>query len=189
MDKNELMHQLSHQIEHAVEDAVSSPSNINRVVGESMRHISAFLELNSSAYLPVRAEEILVQPKVLAPGDRDAVLLVDRTRPSEQSFMVLANSKMVDGGRKFSLYAYQQDNFNLSKTKFIVLPNEVGNEIIRQLGEIVKNEGAILLQCVMAKDYFSEEQANAVAATAPSEPAAPAAPSGGLPPVSDIGLL
>ncbi|BAW19544.1 hypothetical protein [Ralstonia phage RP31] len=192
MDKKELMDFVSHQVAHAVEDAAGSPVLINRTVGEAMRHIGSFLEMSASPYLPVRQDEILVRPEPLGAGERDAVLLITRTLPSDNSYLVMARSQTENGVRRFSLMAYQQDNFNLTKTKFLTLPKEVGSEIIRQLGQIITGDGAILLQCVMAKDFFPEtpaEEQPLTPAAASIAAAAPITKTGGLPAVAEPDLL
>lgn len=185
MDESKLMGIITHQIEHAVEDAIASPAAINRTVGESMRHIGAFLELSATPYLPVRQEEILVPPERMLPNDRSALLLINQHRPSSQSYMVLAQSKTENGIRRFTVLAYKQDSFNLAQTKFITLPKEVGNEITRQLDKIVQGDGAVLLQAVMIADYFPENTPEST----PSAPQAAPVTKGVLPPVSDHGLL
>ncbi|BAW19258.1 hypothetical protein [Ralstonia phage RP12] len=192
MDKKELMDFVSHQVAHAAEDVAGSPALINRTVGEAMRHIGSFLEMSSSPYLPVRQDEILVRPEPIVAGERDAVLLITRTLPSDNSYLVMARSQTENGVRRFSLMAYQQDNFNLTKTKFLTLPKEVGNEIIRQLGQIITGDGAILLQCVMAKNFFPETPAEEQSLTPPAASIAadhPVTKTGGLPAVAEPQLL
>lgn len=153
----ELNQQMSQRIHHEVEHAIESPANINRVVGEAMRHIGSFLEMNSTAYLPIRPDEILVTPNQIHPDATEAVLLVTRVINSDNSFTILSNSKTVDDKRIFDITAYKTDNFNLNKTKFVKIPDAIGNEIIRQLNELLTNDGAILLQAVVVKDYFKLE--------------------------------
>ena len=191
--------QLLNHIHHEVEHALESPASINRTVGEAMRHIGSILELNSAAYLPIRREEILVPPIQMRPDSREAVLLLARTISSENAFMVLSNCKTVEDKRAFDLVAYKPDTFALNKTRFIKLPTEVGNEIIRQLNELLKTDGTTLLQAVIAKDYFDIEEKNpedglfSSDVQPSSEPPAPkitpSVSTGGLPPVIEDHLL
>lgn len=184
MDKEQLLaelnQQISGQIHHEIEHALESPAHINRVIGESMRHIGSFLEISSAAYLPVRPEEVLATPVKMRDDSADAVLLLTRTINSDNAFLVLANGKTVGENRQFDLVAYKADGFNLNKTKFIQLPQEVGTEIIRQLNLIVKGDGAALLQCVVVKEYF-KEQVNENDSLFSSDTAAPPAPSESIP--------
>lgn len=201
MDNMEQFKQeIQHSIHHAVEEAMGSPVMVNRAVGEAMRHIASFLDINCAAYLPIRPEEILVEPMRVMPDSTDAVLLVTRTMNVEQSFMVMANNKTVNGERTFDLVAYKQDSFNLHKTKFLQLPKQVGDEIIRQLNKIITGEGLTLLQCVIAKNFFRAEEVKDPALfssdTAPNaeikppvSTPAPAREPGGLPAVTDETLL
>lgn len=196
---DQLNQQLLNQIHHEVGHALESPANINRAVGEAMRHIGSVLELNSAAYLPIRREEILVAPVQMRPDSREAVLLLTRTINSENAFMVLSNCKTVEDKRAFDLVAYKPDTFALNKTKFLKLPDEVGNEIIRQLNELLKTDGTALLQVVVAKDYFDIEEkkpedglfnSDVQAPNGPPVPEIiPPASTGTLPPVLDEELL
>lgn len=142
---------------HAVDEVMGSASVINRSVGESMRHIAGVLQMNSVSYLPVRPEEILVKPEKFSSVMVDAIVLINRTMPSENSFMVLFNTKMIDGQRHFDITAYRQDDFVLSRTKFVQIPNDVGAELVRQANLLIQGEGATLLQAVMLRNYFGAE--------------------------------
>ena len=195
---DQLNQQLLNQITHEVGHALESPANINRVVGEAMRHIGSMLEINSAPYLPIRHEEILVKPAQMRPDATEAVLLMTRTITSENAFMVLGSCKTADDKRNFDVMAYKPDAFDLSKTKFIKVPDEVGNEIIRQLNELLKSDGSILLQAVIAKDFFTIEEKKEDPlfnsdVHAPNEPPIPEiippAVSSGLPPVIEEHLL
>lgn len=194
--------EIQHQVHHAVEEAMGSPVMVNRAVGEAMRHIASFLDMGCAAYLPVRPEEIMVDPLPLTPETGDAVLLITRTMTIEQSFMVIANTKTIEDNRTIDLIAYKQDSFNLHKTKFLQLPKPVGDEIIRQLNQIVKGDGLVMLQCVIAKNFFKNEEVKdpnlfnsdvaAPSEVPPPPPVAPAVPErtpGGLPAVSHETLL
>lgn len=188
---------------HAVDEIAGSPSMINRVVGESMRHMAGVLTMNSVSYLPVRPEEILVKPEKFSSVMVDALVLINRAMPSENSFMVLFNSKDIDGQRHYDITAFRPDEFVLSRTKFVQIPNDIGAELVRQANLIIKGEGVTLLQAVMLRNYFTAEaQAPAdtehlfssdVAAPETPEPTeAPAPQSNAIPntlPAVDEGLL
>lgn len=152
--------QLAGFIAHQVEHEVTSPAVLNRTIGESMRHIGNFLQLSASQYLPIRPEEILVKPEPIGTGDLTGVLLVNRRHDSKQGFYILSNRKTIDGELKFSIFAFQANEFDLLNTKFMVLPQAVGLEIIRQLECIVRGEGANLFQCIVVPNYFPAEPAD-----------------------------
>lgn len=200
-----LLEQLSAQIHqaahHAADEAVGSPAAINRTVGESMRHIGQLLFSHSTPYLPVRPEEVLVEPHRLNSATLNAVVLINRQLRSENAFTVLITSKGTDEQRTFDLVGYREDPFNLSQSKFIVIPAEIGKELVRQANHLITGEGLTLLQAVVVKDYFSASAPAAIAEAAthedlfssdmsPEEPA-PSMPTiaayegKGLPPVSD----
>lgn len=152
--KNVIVHEIEHQVAHAV----GSPAIVNRTIGEAMRHIGSLLTLGSAPYLPINPEEILAQPQRLPNGSKTGVVLVKRTINSENAFRVLAGiTKKEDGTRTIQLIAHKPDEFDLSKTKFIPLPAEVGNEIVRQLNELVDSGGHVLLQCVVINEYFNDD--------------------------------
>jgi hypothetical protein len=157
---DDLIQQLQQQIHqdahHAAEEAVNSPTMINRVIGESMRHIGGVLENQSAMYLPIRPEEILVKP-IRIFDNNDALLLVNREMPTSNSFTVLAVSTTKDGQRTFGLNAFKMDRYTLHKSKFLSLAPIIGNEIIRQLNSLSQADGLSLHQCVIVKDYFKEE--------------------------------
>ena len=129
------------------------------------------------------------------PESTEAVLLLARTINSDSAFMVLVNGKTVGDKRIFDIVAYKPDIFNLTNTKFIQLPQAVGDEIIRQLNEAIKGEGTALLQCLIVKNYFKLEEKKPEDGLFSSEvpvslePIATAPVSGGLPPVRDEHLL
>lgn len=184
------------RVQHEVAHALESPTNINRAVGEAMRHIGSLLEMSSATYLPIRQEEVLATPERIRPDSTDAVLLVTRTVTSDNAFMVLSNCKTNGTERAFDLVAYQPDNFDLNKTKFVKLPPEVGNEIIRQLNSLISSDGLVLLQVVIAKNYFkNEEQPATETPPIPEEKPVVAEPPprlttpGTLPPVTEETLL
>ena len=184
------------RVQHEVAHALESPTNINRAVGEAMRHIGSLLEMSSATYLPIRQEEVLAVPERSRPDSTDAVLLVTRTVTSDNAFMVLSNCKTNGTERAFDLVAYQPDNFDLNKTKFVKLPPEVGNEIIRQLNSLISSDGLVLLQVVIAKNYFKiEEQPAAETTPIPEEKPVVTEPPprlttpGALPPVTEETLL
>lgn len=178
-----ILHRIGHEIEHALE----SPTNINRVVGEAMRHIGSLLDMSSGSYLPIRHDEILTEPKKLSDDSTDAVLLITRSISNDNAFLVMANCKTIEDKRVFDLCAYKPDNFNLNKTRFIKLPTEIGTEIIRQLNILVKSDGVILLQAAVVKEYFkTEEKLDNVELSASVPPTGVPA---GLPPVTEESLL
>lgn len=164
---NKLNKLINDKVSHEINHALGSPTNINRVVGESMRHIGTYLEMASTSYLPIRPEEVLVKPVKLGDDCNDAVLLLTRTVPSENAFLILANSKTIDGERVFDITAYQPDSHSLGKTVFLKLTDEIGNEIIRQLNVLINGDGSALVQCVIAKDYFKTEEEQKSDAPAP----------------------
>ncbi len=165
MDDNiltQLKQQLHMDAHHAAEEAINSPLVINRMVGESMRHISGILEIQSAAYLPVRPEEILVKP-IRAFNNDDAVVLINRTLPSSNSFTVLINITQGEGEKKnFDLYAFKIDNHRLMSSKVIKVNEAVGNEIIRQVIELSPSYGGLMLQCVILADYFKNQSTEQV---------------------------
>jgi hypothetical protein len=191
---------------HAVDEAVGSAPMINRVVGESMRHIAGVLNMNSTSYLPVRPEEILVKPEKFSSVMVDAIVLINRVMPSENSFMVLFNSKDIDGQRHYDITMFRPDEFFLNRTKFIQIPNDIGAELVRQANLIIKGEGVTLLQAVMLRNYFTAEAqapadtehlfssdlVEAAGEPAPAEQAPQAPESNAIPntlPAVDEGLL
>lgn len=196
----QLQQQIHHEAEHAVEDALNSPHLINRVVGESMRHIGNLLELSSATYLPVRKEEILVPPQKMAPHSNVAAILIARSQAGNNSFAVMITSRTGDSAessvRIFDIVAYKPDSFDLKKTKFMTLPEEVGQELVRQANILIKGDGHALLHCVLIEDYFKADEATEELFTsdlaptpAPTQaPAAPAVAGNGLPEV-DHGLI
>jgi hypothetical protein len=152
---------ISSLVEHEVGHAIDDPHHINRTVGEAMRHIGGMLFSQSTGYLPIRPEEILCQPERVDAEDGSAVLLTRRVLVAKQSFYVLGIGSTSEGNhRAFSIYAYQPDEFDLNQTKFLALPPPIGNEVIRQLANVVKNDGVVLLCCTIVPDYFkpAEEQ-------------------------------
>jgi hypothetical protein len=183
--------QLHDELNHRLE----SPEHINRVIGESMRHIGAFLDMTSSSYLPIRPDEMLVIPALIRPDSTDAVVLMNRNVSIDDSFMVMATIKTMDDRRTFDMVAYKPNNFNLMKSQFLQLPHEVGNEIMRQLNEIVKGDGAVLFQAVIIKNYFPvtpkmpEEEPFSSEVSSAVEPEMSTQVTGGLPPVRDDSLL
>lgn len=201
----QLAGQISQQVHHAIEHAVDSPLLVNRVVGESMRHIGACLEFNSVAYLPLRQEEVLTQPEKLAADSRDAVVLIKRQIVRDNAFLLMVTCKKVEDSRFFDIVAYRPDTFSLDQTKFVQLPENVGRELTRQLNVLIQGEGSALLQAILLKDYFPIEEvqpandalptvtaqlATPTAPVAAETPATPVTPAtGGLPPVADSALL
>lgn len=154
----QLNKQIQDEVQHALGHELTSAIHVNRMIGESMRHIGAVMEMNSAAYLPVRAEELLVEPIKMTADSSDAVLLLTRSITHEQAFMVLSNSKTVDKVRQFDVFAYKEDKFNLHQTKFVQLPQLIGDEIVRQLNQVTKGDGASLLQCIIVKNWFKESE-------------------------------
>jgi hypothetical protein len=215
---NDILVQLKNQLHmdahHAAEEAVNSPMMVNRMVGEAMRHIGGVLEVQSAAYLPVRPDEILVKP-IKAFNNDDALVLVNRTLPSSNAFIVLVNISQGEGDKKnFDLFAFQINNYRLTESKIIKLNEAIGNEIIRQVIEMSPTYGGLLVQCVILSDYFknqapvkvNEEElfsADVNAEAAPTqlppvsklppvtnpEPVKPSEPTSVLPPVVDGSLL
>lgn len=158
---NDILEQLKQQLHmdahHAADEAVSSPIVVNRMVGESMRHIGSILEIQSAAYLPVRPEEILVKP-VKAFNNDDALVLINRTLPSSNSFTILVNITQGEGEKKnFDVFAFKPDSHRLSESKIIKLNEPIGNEIIRQVIQLSPSYGGLLLQCVILADYFKNQ--------------------------------
>lgn len=203
MDKD-LISQLMHEVHHIVEKNVASPININRSVGESLRHIGHILQTNSAPYLPIRPEEILVPPQRFYTESDDAIVLISRAINSNNSFTLLIETKTVDGTRTYDLYGFKQDNFNLEKTQFINIDEKVGAEIMRQLNLLITNDGTSLIQCVVLKDHFKNKDvpndALFTSDIAGEKPAAeqklpeiekrtPRQSASLLPPVNDHGLL
>jgi hypothetical protein len=199
----QLSAQIHHAAHHAAEEAVGSPAAINRTVGESMRHIGQLLFSHSMPYLPVRAEEILVPPERLNSITLNAVVLVNRQMRSENAFTVLITSKGQGDDRSFDIVGYREDPFNLAASKFIVIPAEVGRELVRQANLLITGAGLTLLQAVVLKDFFAVPEATDPDAVAthdelfnsdltpevpvPTEPptSAPTYDGKGLPPISE----
>ncbi len=152
----ELETRIKHDVDHQLEDALASSTHLHRVIGESMNHIGKILELTSARYLPIRPEEILVKPEVLVEGSREAVLLIRRTLIGPNTFKVLAKVSKADeqGKRAITVTAFSEDPQNLAATRFVTPPQLVADEIVRQLGIYVPNEGVVLLQVVVAPEYF-----------------------------------
>ena len=157
MDSKDVQKILHDMVEHEVGHAVDSHVVQNRMIGEAMRHIGKSLTLESGAYLSVRHEEVLVKPERMAPDSDDGVVLIRRQITMANAYLVMANITTVEGKRHFDIWAYKPDEFDLSKTTFLMLPEPVGNEIIRQLAQIVKNDGAILVQVVSVPDMFKNQ--------------------------------
>lgn len=158
MDSKEIQAVIHNAVEHEVGHAVTGPQVINRVIGESMRHIGKTLQLEAGAYLPVRPEEVLCKPERLDAESLDAVVLVRRQIAMDNTYLVLANARLdAQGARHFDFWAYKPDEFDLAQTKFITVPVPVANEILRQLSIVMKGEGAILVQAVSVVNYFPEE--------------------------------
>lgn len=195
----QLGQQIHEQAHHAAEEAVNAPQMINRVVGESMRHISGVLEMHSASYLPVRPEEILVPPENVF-GNNSAVVLLDRMLSSKNSFTCSGNvSTDKEGKRKIDLVGFKLDRFTLSQSKFLTLSADIGNEIIRQVNALAKQDGMFLVQCVLIENFFpaqapGDDQLFSTDITEATKPAslppveAPKVSTGGLPPV-DATLL
>lgn len=154
MDKSkELSEFIHHIVHHELEDALGSAPVINRGIGEAMRHIGYMVNANSFAYLPVRQEEHLCKPIKFSTEDV-GVILINREVFHKSAFSVMANAVTEGDERKFELSAFVPNSFNMLGTKFISLPEQIGNEIIRQLNEIMKVDGKILVQVVVIPEYF-----------------------------------
>lgn len=151
------MDNISHLIHHQLQHAMDSPEVVNRTVGESMRHIGAVLTSNSAAYLPLRDDEILVQPHRLYPASDDAIVLIKRMITTVNSFLLLADRKTTNDVHNFDLFGFKLDEFNLSKTQFYNLDESVGKELIRQLDKIINSDGLSTVQAVVLKDYFKNK--------------------------------
>lgn len=151
---DQIQKQIHNDVHHAVDEAMGSPVVLNRTIGEAMRHIGAFLDTNSTAYLPVRPDEVLCEPIKISEGN-EAVLLVNRTIYTDNSFLVLADVHTGgDGVRTIDIFAYKPDSFMLARTKFLKLPEPVGKELIRQFDKLIKEDGNALFQALIAKNYF-----------------------------------
>ena len=175
---SELAHLISHQVQDQLKQAIGSPELINRTIGEAMRHIGTVMTVSSSSYLPLRDEEVLVKPMKWADDCDDAFALITRTTNTSNSFMLLVNRQIINGAVNFVLFAYKADDFNLAKTKFFNFDEVTTNELTRQLGQIIKEDCSILVQCVILKDYFKNKTVETnelfssdVEKTEPQEPA------------------
>lgn len=195
MDKNvvdQLKAVIHHEVEHAMEHVVDSPIVINRVIGESMRHIGGIILQSSAAYLPVRPEEIRVQPQPLGgKNDLRAVVLVDRVISSKNAFHILAELK---DGVVVSVVAFQPNEFQLSQTQVFTLVPEFLEEIKRQLRLLVKDSGFVYQQVLVFENYFGvtadpevQEDPDPVPAVDVPAPVTPAVSK--LPPIDDSRLM
>lgn len=146
--------QIHHAAHHAVEEAMGSPAAINRSVGESMRHMGQLLMSQSTSYLPVRKEEILTEPHRLHPNSLQGVVLVNRQIRSENAFLLLITVSGEGDERQFTLVGFREDPFNLSQTKFMKIPPNVVDELVRQARIIINGEGVAILQAVLIEKYF-----------------------------------
>lgn len=154
---HDLEHLISQHVQAQFNHRVNSPELINRTVGEAMRHIGTVLAVSSSTYLPLRNEEIMVQPEKLSSDTNDALVLIKRSIISGNSFMLLVDRQIVEGVESFVLFGYKPDDFNLANTQFINFDEVARNELIRQLRQIVTSNGSVLVQCVILKDFFKDK--------------------------------
>jgi hypothetical protein len=198
--KQQLQQQLHHDVHHAVDEAIASPMAVNRSVGEAMRHIGTMLEMQSTAYLPLRHDEILVEPAKMPGSENEAVLIVARQVHTENGFLVFANANTQGKQRFIDLTAYKPDIFDLRKTKFLKLPDQIRIELLRQFGVLMAGDGNAVFQVVIASNYFKNEVAedplfnsdtSISSLPAVTEPSAgdEVVVSGGLPEPSNDGLL
>lgn len=161
----EMKNFIHHEAHHAVDEALAGPQAVNRVIGEAMRHIGSNLTLTSSSYLPLRQDEIMVPPEPMVGQDTRALLLVRRSFHSKNSFQVLATVKVVNPQEpqaehklEYTIVYFQPNPDDLSATQFMTLPPELSNEVERQLRQLINREGKVLLQAVMAPNYFDVKQ-------------------------------
>lgn len=191
--RKEISEEVSHFAEHAIEHAIGGPDMINRVVGESMRHIGETLVLASASYLPIRREELLAQPQRLAADDRTGVLIIRRAISNPQAYQIIATSKEREGSLDFTVVPFRPNTHDVPASRFLRLPAPVQQEIIRQLGEIVTGAGVTMFQVVTIENYFPEEPATGTAQPAnegdnilpATDPVPPAVPYRATQPTAD----
>lgn len=159
---NPLDQDLIEQITTIAKNVAHSPEVVNQYIGLTISHIGASLQVTAAPYLPIRPEEVLVQPEAYD-GSRNAIFLLRRLIESNNCYSLLVNWIALDGVYEFDCTVYRPHAFNTLASSFVVLSDAERNEVNRQVAYILTNvlekpakEGSMLLSLVFIKNHFPD---------------------------------
>lgn len=154
--QEKLMMLINHQVNEVIaEKNVLTSNNMRRVVGETIAHISAGLNLTAAGYLSVEENELLAKPFLLSEIDGLGVLLVSRNITSANSYQLISKRTTVEEGKyNFEITMFKPNTFELTRTEWHTPVEPVRAELLRQLNLIQREDGLVMLCLVLVENFF-----------------------------------
>lgn len=147
---------MTEQITNIVMQTCKSAELRNHSIGTTMEHIGSALSISATQYLPITADEVLVQPEIYD-NSHSAIVLTNRTVRSHNSGALMVSWVVIDNRIEFDVVGFQINDFYLDQTKFLKFTPEEEAEISRQLRVMlagVTDSGNVIFNYTHLNNYF-----------------------------------